>query len=112
MKSETELDVFIGPHILFSSFEVGKELVESFSNLYSKQNLWAKETNGRNYISLLELIKLDLNTFKNLKYTLYCDENDTFISTNHYSYRADHKTHHRNLTLSFLSKPIVKKSQF
>jgi|GEM_PF-1794053 len=94
-------EVFIGPHILCSSFEVQTDLIDKFSKVYSDKELWSKTVNNKSYISLIELIKIDLK-LSGLEHSLHFEEKDTFLSKDHYSYRSDDKTRLRNLSCAFL----------
>jgi len=96
-----KLEVFVGPHIGASSFEVQKDLVDKFSVEFGAIKIWSKQINDSYFISLIELIKEELK-MSNLDYDLYFDEQDTFKSEKHYSYRGDNKTTKRNLSISFL----------
>jgi copper oxidase (laccase) domain-containing protein len=99
--SKNAIEVFIGPHILYPSFEVQIDLIDKFSQIYPNKKLWSKNVNKKFYISLIELIKLDLK-LSGLEYTFYFEEKDTFLSQDHYSYRSDDKTRLRNLSCAFL----------
>ena len=97
---KSDFEVFIGPHILYDSFKVQEDLIKKFKELHPNDSIWSKKLDGNFHISLVDLIKLDLS-LKHFNYRLYFNEEDTFISPNHFSYRAN-KTKERNLTFSFL----------
>ncbi len=99
--SNLAIEVFIGPHILYSSFEVQIDLINKFDKIYPNKELWSKTINKRSFISLIELIKIDLK-LSGVEYSLHFEEKDTFLSNDHYSYRSDNKTRLRNLSCAFL----------
>jgi copper oxidase (laccase) domain-containing protein len=101
IKTKDQLEVFIGPHIHFESFEVQEDFINNFKSLYPDEEIWSKKTSKGYHVSLLELIKLDLSLSK-VDYTLHIDDVDTYTSDKHFSYRGNNKTSERNITCSFL----------
>ena len=106
IKPDDSLEVFIGPHIVSNSFEVQKEFIKNFEQDYPNSDLWLKKRGDQFFVSLIELIKFDLRSH-HLNYTLFYEEVDTFKSKKHFSYRSDNQTKGRNLTISFLTGPVV-----
>jgi polyphenol oxidase len=100
----SDINVFIGPHILFESFEVGADVRDQ---LLKSINVEAKNFDNRiikSYskdkflVNLLELIKIQLGEFKITENQLKVVVQNTFTNSNFHSFRRDKEKSGRQIS--------------
>jgi len=100
-KSE-ELLIFTGPHIKFSSFEVGNDVLLKFKEVLknSQDKSWYRQVSDTKFkISLQQIIQI-----KAVGYNVdfFSSKVDTYTSKSHCSYRKQKGTKERNISFAFL----------
>lgn len=94
--------IFIGPHIQFQSFEVGKEVWDSFklTPLLAEKSDWFKQGKDSKFnISIAKIIEIKASGFNT---EIFSSKIDTFINGSHHSYRRENGTKERNISFAFL----------
>jgi len=100
-KSE-EVFIFIGPHIQFSSFEVGNDVLSQFKEILrnTKDQSWYSQVSDKKFnISLQNIIKIKAAGYKT---NILSSAIDTYTSDLHCSYRRQAGTKERNISFAFL----------
>lgn len=100
INTKKEFQVFLGPHIQASSFEVKDDLVKKFEKTFPNRPSWLLEKESQFFISLKDVLKNELKTYKQAQ--IQCVDIDTFKNKNFHSYRRDSSTKERNLSFAFL----------
>lgn len=96
---------FIGPHIHQKSFEFGQDTLNEYQSYKPLQQCTEaiKESNSdKVYINLKKLAEYELNNLG--IHTVHSLNVDTFTSSEHHSYRRDHKNSGRNLSWIHIKK--------
>lgn len=102
---------FIGPHIQFRSFEVGKEVVDAVLSSLSKENmtfepdlLLAPHSDGaKSFLNLSYAVKLQLLKLGVFESNIFISDIDTLTDPSWHSYRRDSFAAGRNIHLIFKS---------
>ena len=97
-----KVSIFIGPHIQFSSFEVGNDVFLKFKKVLktSEDKSWYRQVSDEKFkISLKQIIQI-----KSAGYNVdfFSSLIDTYTSESHCSYRRQKGTCERNISFAFL----------
>jgi YfiH family protein len=95
-----KLQIFVGPHIQKTSFEVGNDvrdqLLKSFKG--DKNSVWEKSSELKSHVNLSEILKFQLaEAGCNLDQTFF-EMKDTVTDTEFHSYRRDKEASGRQLS--------------